>query len=207
MNLTNKETTALQKIKQLLMEWYDVTVRKLQQELQYSSPRSALLLINSLIENGEIYRDMNGKINVSPSLHNDSYEIRNVPLIWTIACGMPIFAEENIETEIGISTKLLHPFKKYFLLRASGNSMNKENINDGDIVLIEETNMVNSGDIVVALLNDEATLKKLRQEWGHTFLMPRSTDPRYKPIILDESDESIRIQGKFIKSFPGALFS
>ena len=70
---------------------------------------------------------------------------------------MPIFAEENIETEIPVSTRIVSPSKKYFFLRAVGDSMTERGIEDGDLVLIEQTNIAESGKVVVALINDEAT--------------------------------------------------
>lgn len=85
--------------------------------------------------------------------------------------------------------------------------MNQKGINDGDLVLIEQTNIPESGKIVVALINDEATLKEFRQEDGIVYLLPHSDNPRHKPIILDESDGNISIQGIFIRSFPGDLFN
>lgn len=120
---------------------------------------------------------------------------------------MPIFAEENIETEIPVSTKLIQPSRKYFFLRAQGDSMNQKGVNDGDFVLIEQTTHPEPGKIVVALINDEATLKEFRQENGYVALIPHSDNPKHKPIILDESDGNILIQGIFVRSFPAGLFS
>jgi repressor LexA len=116
---------------------------------------------------------------------------------------MPIFAEENIETKIPISTKLLSPSDEYFFLRADGDSMNKKGIEDGDLVLIRKTNLPENGKIVVALINDEATLKEYRAMDGYIYLIPHSHNPEHKPIILDESDGMIMIQGIFVRAFPG----
>jgi repressor LexA len=133
--------------------------------------------------------------------------VRGVPLVGAIACGMPIFAEENIETKIPISTKLLSSSEEYFFLRAEGDSMNQKGIEDGDLVLIRRTNTPENGKIVVALINDEATLKEYRQVEGCIYLIPHSDNPQHKPIILDESDGHVMVQGIFVRSFPGNLFS
>lgn len=85
--------------------------------------------------------------------------------------------------------------------------MNQKGINDGDLVLLEETNIPENGKIVAALINDEATLKEFRQERGMTYLIPHSDNPRHKPIILDESDGNIMVQWVFVRAFPGDLFA
>jgi repressor LexA len=115
---------------------------------------------------------------------------------------MPIFAEENIETEIPVSTTIVSASKKYFFLRADGDSMDKKGIAHGDLVLVEQTNITRDGQIVVALINDEATLKEFRTRDGNVFLVPHSTNPRHVPIILDGEHDQFSVQGVFVKSFP-----
>lgn len=119
---------------------------------------------------------------------------------------MPIFAEENIETMIPISEKMVKRSAHYFFLRADGDSMDKKDIFDGDLVLIEQTHTAQNGDIVVALINDSATLKEFQLQNGTIFLIPHSTNPEHKPIVLDAQEDQFSIQGKFIRSLPGSLF-
>jgi SOS regulatory protein LexA len=205
--LTTKEQFLLQKVRDFLARGEKITIRALQVALDYASPRSISVLLSQIIDKGWIYRDTHDEIRLSPNFQSESYEVRGIPLIGTIACGMPIFAEENIETEIPVSTKLLRQSKRYFFLRAQGDSMNQKEINDGDLVLLEETNIPENGKIVAALINDEATLKEFRQERWMTYLIPHSDNPRHKPIILDESDGNVMIQGIFVRSFPGDIFT
>jgi repressor LexA len=206
--LTTKEQLVLQKVKDFLSRGEKVTIRALQTALGYASPRSISVLLEQIMEKGILYRDSLEQIQLSPSFKTDSYEVRGIPLIGSIACGMPIFAEENIETEIPVSTKLLwSTTKKFFFLRAQGDSMNQRGINDGDLVLIEQNNFPNSWQVVVALINDEATLKEFRQEGENIFLIPHSDNPIHKPIILDASDGNVSIQWIFIRAFPGDLFN
>jgi repressor LexA len=80
-------------------------------------------------------------------------------------------------------------------------------VEDGDLVLIRKTNIPENGKIIVALINDEATLKEFKQGDGCVYLIPHSTNPIHKPIILDESDGNVMVQGIFVRSFPGSLFS
>ncbi len=207
-NLTTKEQLVLQKIKEFLSKGERITIRALQTALWYASPRSISVLLEQIMEKWILYRDSLDQIQLSPSFKTDSYEVRGIPLIGTIACGMPIFAEENIETEIPVSTKLLgSTTKKFFFLRAQGDSMNQKGINDGDLILVEQNNIPESGKIVVALINDEATLKEFRRDNESVYLIPHSDNPRHKPIILDASDGNVSIQWTFIRSFPWDLLN
>jgi repressor LexA len=78
------------------------------------------------MEKGWLYRDSRDEIRISPEYSTDNHEVQSIPLIGAIACGMPIFAEENIETKIPISKRLLTQGDEYFFLRAEGDSMNKK---------------------------------------------------------------------------------
>ena len=204
--LTTKEQLVLQKVKEYLANGEKITIRWLQTALGYASPRSISVLLDQIMEKWWLYRDSRDELQLSPNFTSDSYEVRGIPLIGTVACGMPIFAEENIETEIPVSTKIVNRTDKYFFLRAQWDSMNQKEIDDGDLVLIRQTNIARNGDIIVALINDEATLKEFRQEKWSTYLIPHSDNPKHKPIILDESDGNIMIQWIFVRAFPGSLF-
>jgi len=204
--LTTKEQLVLQKVKEYLANGEKITIRWLQTALGYASPRSISVLLDQIMEKWWLYRDSRDELQLSPNFTSDSYEVRGIPLIGTVACGMPIFAEENIETEIPVSTKIVNRTDKYFFLRAQWDSMNQKEIDDGDLVLIRQTNIARNGDIIVALINDEATLKEFRQEKWSTYLIPHSDNPKHKPIILDESDGNIMIQWVFVRAFPGSLF-
>ena len=205
--LTTKEQLVFQKVRDFMAGGQKLTIRALQTALGYASPRSISVMLDQLMMKWWLYRDSHETIKISPNYTTDSYEVRSIPLIGAIACGMPIFAEENIETKIPISTKLLSPSDEYFFLRAQWDSMNQKWINDGDLILIKRGNIPEDGKIVVALINDEATLKEYRQRDGCIYLMPHSDNPRHKPIILDESDGNIMIQWIFVRAFPGDLFT
>lgn len=116
----------------------------------------------------------------------------SIPVLGNVTCGFPLFAEENIETEISVSAKLIRKDKKYFILRASGDSMNKANIDDGDLVLIRKEQTAEDGDRVVALIDDEATIKEFKNNGDHIVLLPKSTTKEHQPIILTRD---FKIQG------------
>jgi repressor LexA len=205
--LTKKEQFVLHAIRDFIARSEKMTVRALQAALGYASPRSISVMLDGLISKGWIYRDSQEQIRLSPDFRSDSHEIRMIPLIGTIACGMPIFAEENVETEIPVSTKIVSLSKKYFFLRAQWDSMNQKGIDDGDLVLIEQTSVPQDGQIVAALINDEATLKEFRHEWDLAYLIPHSDNPRHRPIILGDFSENFSVQGILVRSFPGSLFA
>ncbi len=205
--LSKKEQIVLQKIKDFISQGEKLTVRALQSALGYASPRSISVMLEQLMDKWWIYRDSRDQIQLSPSFQTDSSQVKNIPLIGSIACGMPIFAEENIETEIPVSTKIISPSKKYFFLRAEGDSMNQKWIDDGDLVLIEQGNNPRDWQIVVALINDEATLKEFKHKEQSVFLIPHSDNPRHKPIILDGEHDSFSIQWIFVRAFPWTLFA
>jgi repressor LexA len=86
-------------------------------------------------------------------------DIIRVPIVGSIACGTPMLAEENVESYLTISGSFLGQ-GKFFALRANGNSMINANINDSDIVIVRQQNTAEEGQIVVALIDDSATLKR-----------------------------------------------
>ena len=123
----------------------------------------------------------------------------NVPLVGTISCGAPVFAEENIEAHIPISVSLAKPGFRYFLLRASGDSMNKAGIEDGDFVLVRQQPTADNGQRVVALIDDEATVKEIEFTKDVVILKPRSKNKDHQPIILDHD---FQVQGVVVATLP-----
>ncbi len=115
-----------------------------------------------------------------------------IPLVGSVSCGLPIFAEENIEARISISTKLIQKSTNYFFLRAFGDSMNKKGINSGDLLLIKQQQVAENKDLVLALVDDDATVKEFINNGDTIVLKPHSTNPKHQPIILTND---FRIQG------------
>jgi repressor LexA len=151
------------------------------------SPRSAVIVIDRLVRMGLLKKE--GKtlrLTENSVLHPISIETVNVPLVGSVACGLPILAIENVEAYIPVSTNLAKKGSKYFLLRASGDSMNEADINDGDILLIRQQNTADNGQKVVAMINDEATAKVLERTSSAVILRPKSSNKEHKPIILTE---------------------
>lgn len=175
------------------------TVRELMIALDYKSPRSAAVIIEQLIEKGILKKRTDGGLQFRDIEENEKTRAQtvDVPLLGSVACGVPILAEENINAMIPVSIKLAKPPHKYFFLRAKGDSMNEKEINDGDMVLVKQQATANNGDIVVALIDDEATVKEFFRQGETIILKPRSSNKTHQPIILTRD---FHIQGVVITS-------
>ena len=117
-----------------------------------------------------------------------------MPLIGTVAAGTPLLAQVNIETYFPIPSELL-PNKEIFMLKVKGDSMIEAGIFNGDQILVEKTNTAENGEIVVALLDDSATVKRFYREDGYYRLQPENAS--MEPIFVDE----VQILGKVIGLF------
>ena len=120
-------------------------------------------------------------------------EMRKIPLLGKIACGAPILAEEHIEEYIDIPKNI----RADFALTCQGDSMINARIFDGDIVYIRQQDTVESGEIAAVLIDNDATLKRIRIFDDHISLEPEN--PQYRPIVLwGEDMNTVRILGKAI---------
>ena len=117
-----------------------------------------------------------------------------MPVVGTVAAGAPILAEENIENYFPIPAEFL-PNEKTFMLTVKGESMIDAGIYNGDRVIVEQTGTASNGEIVVALIDDGATVKRFYKENGHIRLQPENST--MDPIIVKD----VRILGKVIGLF------
>lgn len=121
-------------------------------------------------------------------------KMKKIPILGTIACGEPIFAEENYEGYFMLDTNL--PVAD-FVLRAKGDSMIDADINEGDLVFFRRKSDVDNGSIAAVIIEDEATLKKIYKNESNLILQPCNTN--YAPIVLSENDhKNIRILGEMV---------
>jgi SOS-response transcriptional repressors (recA-mediated autopeptidases) len=119
--------------------------------------------------------------------------MKKIPLVGTIACGEPILAVENIDGEVDIPEHI----HADFALRCKGDSMINARIYDGDIVYIRQHPTVNDGEIAAVLIDDEATLKRVRLFPDHIVLEPEN--PQYRPLVYWGDDmNTVRIIGKAV---------
>ena len=179
------------------------SLREIGRAIGYNSPRSVQLMLERLEKKGLLTR-VGGVIRLSSrKTHTTNEQVIDIPLIGSVACGLPSLAEQVPEALIQVSTKIARPGSIYFLLRAIGTSMNRAGIQDGDLALVRQQSTAKNGDKVVALINDEATIKRFYSEAEVVILRPDSTDGSHKPIVV--SDEFL-IQGVVVATLPSNLY-
>lgn len=205
-NIKQELSTNERKALRIIRNWFlhkgrNPSIRELAKEMSFGSTRSSLLLVNRLIDKKMLLRKDNGSLRIIGGLDADKAMAKtvDVPLVGVVSCGAPILAEENIEAYYPVSIGLAHMGSHYFLLRASGDSMNKAGINDGDLVLIRQQANAEEGQKVVALIDDEATVKIIRFTPDAVILEPRSSNKTHKPIILSRD---FQIQGVVVATVP-----
>jgi len=200
--ISNKELEAIREIRNSLMHRGRIpSIRELMTSLGYRSPRSAAVIYENLIEKGALRRKRDGNLQLVNGIADESVRAQtvDVPLVGNISCGVPVLAEENVEAMIPVSTKLAKPPAKYFLLRAKGDSMDQKGINDGDLVLVRQQAVAKDGDTVVALIDDEATVKEFHSAGETVVLKPRSKNKDHQPIVLTKD---FQIQGVVMTAIP-----
>ncbi|OBR93600.1 LexA repressor [Clostridium ragsdalei P11] len=111
-------------------------------------------------------------------------ELIDIPIVGTITAGMPILAVENIEDVFPLPIEYVKNKNQLFILKVQGESMIDAGILDGDMSIIEQTNFAENGDIVAALIDNEATLKRFFKEKGHIRLQPENKS--MSPIIVND---------------------
>lgn len=179
---------------------YFPSVSDLMNEMSYKSPRSAMLLIVELEQNSFLRKKSDGSYMIIKDLDPEIMaRTVDIPLIENVACGIPILAEENVETMVPVSTALAKSGSKYFLLRATEYSMDEARINEGDLILIKQQPVAENGQNVDALIDYEATVKEFQKKGNVVALFPRSNNSKHKAIILGYE---FQIQGIVIATIP-----
>ncbi|HKZ08571.1 MAG TPA: transcriptional repressor LexA [Methylomirabilota bacterium] len=121
---------------------------------------------------------------------------RDIPVLGRIAAGLPIYADENLEGTVPVNADWLERKGEVFALRVRGESMIDAHIVDGDLVLVRQQASAQSGDIVAALVDDEATVKRFARDGERVVLRPEH--PTMKPIVIEPGRADIRILGKVL---------
>lgn len=116
-------------------------------------------------------------------------EMLKLPLFDSAGCGELMFADSTVQEMIDVPATYVSKGSKYFVLRTTGDSMNKAGINDGDLVLCRKNYHPEMGNKVVALIGDDATIKEYYRENGAVVLKPCSTNPKHQPRIFTENEE------------------
>ena len=196
--ITAKQQEILEYIKEtILKKGYPPAVREICEAVHLKSTSSVHSHLETLEEKGYIRRDPTKPrtIEIIDDCFNFTRrEVVNVPLVGTVAAGVPLLAEENIENYYPIPVELL-PNAETFMLNVKGNSMINAGIFDGDQLIVERCSTAYDGEIVVALVDDSATVKRFYKEDGYYRLQPENDE--MDPIIVDH----LEILGKVIGLF------
>lgn len=196
--ISAKQTEILEYIKDcILKKGYPPAVREICNAVHLKSTSSVHSHLETLEKNGYIRRDPTKPRAIE--ILDDEFgltrrELVNVPIVGTVTAGQPILAVENIEGYFPVPPEYLHN-KETFMLKVRGESMINAGIFDGDLLLVEQQPTASNSDIVVALVDDSATVKRFFKESDHIRLQPENDF--MEPIIVPD----VSILGKVIGLF------
>lgn len=185
--ITSKQQEILEYIKEtILKKGYPPAVREICEAVHLKSTSSVHSHLETLEKNGYIRRDPTKPRAIE--IIDDNFnltrrEVVNVPIIGQVAAGQPLLAVENIENYFPIPTEFM-PNAETFMLKVKGDSMINAGIFNGDKILVQKQSDAQNGDIVVALVDDSATVKTFYKEDGHFRLQPENDT--MDPIIVNE---------------------
>lgn len=164
---------------------YPPSVREICQAVSLKSTSTVHGHLKRLEKKGLIYRDPTKPRALEiVELSKEDKELIDIPIIGKVTAGMPILATENIEDMFQIPLNYVKHNNELFILRVTGDSMIEAGILDGDLAIIEQKNIASNGDIIVALIENEATIKRFFKEDDFIRLQPENKN--YDPIIVPD---------------------
>ena len=185
--ITPKQQEILDYLKnEILSKGYPPSVREICEAVGLKSTSSVFSHLEKLEKNGYIRRDPTKPRAIEIIDENFNLtrrEVVNVPILGNVAAGEPILAIQNIDNYFPIPSEYM-PNEQSFLLKVKGESMINAGIFDGDLILVKEQHVCNNGDMVVALVEDSATVKTFYKEDGHIRLQPENDT--MDPIIVSD---------------------
>ena len=197
--ITKKQAEILNYLKsEIINKGYPPSVREICNAVGLRSTSSVHAHLGTLEKNGYIRRDPTKPRAieiVDNNFNNIRKDIVSLPVIGQVAAGTPILALENIEGYFPIPAEYLPAGKEVFVLNVKGDSMVNAGILDGDKLVVQQESTANNGEIVVALVDDSATVKTFFKEENHSRLQPEND--AMEPIIVDD----VKILGKVISLF------
>lgn len=196
--LTDKQERILAFITEYIEErGYPPSIREIGNAFGISSLRGVTVHLDALERKGMIKRLSTSRSitivgKTGPTA--PARRIKMVPLLGTIAAGVPITATQNVEGHVPVPQDMVRGARNAFALRVRGDSMIDAHIMDGDYVVVREQNTANTGDLVAVLLGDEATVKHIEFQPGGVRLLPANS--AYEPIEVRRDDS--KIMGKVV---------
>lgn len=206
-SITKRQQAVLDVIEQFIREkGYGPTVREICHALDLSSPSTVHVHLRALEDKGFIKRDplksrsivltyaLDDEVEATSVSSTQFDNVISVPLVGDVAAGVPILAEQNITNTMMLPTEIVGDSPS-FMLSVHGESMIEAGINDGDYVVVKEQKVANNGDIVVAIIDDGATVKRFYKEQNYIRLQPENSS--MEPIITTNCS----IAGKVVAVF------
>lgn len=206
--LTDRQEEILNFIKQFRSEsGYPPTLREIGKKFDISSTFGVKRHLDALVKKGYLNIESNASRGISFQKYDEDeakvnlfqlekdYGFHKVPVVGRVAAGSPILAEENIEGNVVIDSTFTKMADDCFALKVKGDSMVNAGIFEGDLVIVSSKRDAVSGDIVVALINDEATVKTYENKNGKIRLIPQND--LYKPIEILNNEE-FKLAGKVV---------
>ncbi|WP_183165106.1 transcriptional repressor LexA [Azomonas macrocytogenes] len=172
---------------------YPPTRAEIAQKLGFKSPNAAEDHLKALARKGaiEITPGASRGIRI-PELESAAVKDQGLPIIGRVAAGSPILAQQHIEQSCQIDPGLFHP-RADFLLRVKGMSMKDAGILDGDLLAVHATNEARNGQIVVARLDNDVTVKRFKRDGDKVMLL--AENPEFDPIVVDLKTQDLVIEG------------
>lgn len=189
-DLTTRQQEILQLIKKHMDETgYPPTRAEIAEKLGFKSANAAEEHLKALAKKGAIEMIPGASRGIRLPEHQSG-----IPVVGRVAAGNPILAQEHIEDYCEIPARFFHPRVDFFL-QVRGMSMKNAGILDGDLLAVHKTDRVNNGDIIVARVDDEVTVKRLKRDRNKPVieLLPENED--FDPIIVDLREQAFEIEG------------
>ena len=200
-NLTRRQKQILDFIiKNTYAYGFPPSISEIQEKFSFKSPNAVQDHLAALERKRYISRHPHKSRGIEILIHkNNEQENGNIntveiPIVGKVAAGSPILAQENLEGTLVVDKSILRNSNNVFALRVQGDSMINAGILDGDFVLVHQQLLANQGEIVVALIEDEVTVKRFYKERDRIKLQPEND--RMEPIIVAPADKNIIIIGK-----------
>ncbi len=200
--LTQRQEHVVKTIKQWIHDHgYPPTIRELGQRLGIKSLRGVTTHLDALAKKGHLTRSRGARgIRLSTSWVE---QVMSVPIVGRIAAGQPLLAEEQIEGRLMVDASRLgaaitEGTALHFALTVKGNSMERAGILDGDYVIVRQQPNAQNGEIVAALIGEEATIKRFFKEDNRVRLQPEHSG--MEPLVFDD-DQAVQVLGKVVAVF------
>jgi repressor LexA len=198
-DLTEKQQQILDFIEQFRdLNGYPPTLREIGKHFQIASTFGVKRHLDALAKKGALTVESNASRGIAlvrnsnkPEIISDNENFHRIPIVGRVAAGYPVLAIENIEGSVNIDTSFLKRAENCFALRVKGDSMINAGIHEGDIIIVSPQNNANNGEIVVALVDDDATVKRYEKTSDNQIVLIPENENYSNIIVTEENNFSL----------------